>query len=50
MKNLICFYIKKIGYDKLSPIMTGIFMTPYAATSLREYFATGFVEFYTAPR
>ena len=40
---------QKIGYDKLSAIMTGIFITPYAATSLREYFATGFTEFYTHP-
>ena len=40
---------QKIGYDKLSNIMTGIFIEPYAATSLREYFATGFTEFYTHP-
>jgi len=43
------FLYEKIGYDKLSPIMMGIFITPYAATSLREYFATGFTEFYTHP-
>lgn len=40
---------EKIGYQKLSNIMTGIFITPYAATSLREYFATGFTEFYLHP-
>ena len=27
-------------------MLTGIFVSPYAATSLREYFATGFTEFY----
>ena len=37
---------KKIGYDKLSDLMMGLFITPYAATSLREYYATGFSEFY----
>ncbi len=37
---------QKIGYDKLAAIMTGVFINPYAATSLAEYFATGFTEFY----
>ena len=40
---------QKIGYDKLSNIMTGVFITPYAATSLREYFASGFTDFYVHP-
>jgi hypothetical protein len=40
---------QKIGYDKLTTVMAGIFITPYAATSLREYFATGFTEFYIHP-
>ena len=40
------FLYEKIGYNKLSPLMMGLFITPYAATSLREYFATGFTEFY----
>ena len=38
---------KEIGYPKLSKILMGVFISPYAATSLREYFATGFTEFYT---
>jgi hypothetical protein len=37
---------QKIGYYKLSDLMMGLFITPYAATSLREYYATGFSEFY----
>ena len=37
---------QKVGYDKLGAIMTGVFINPYAATSLSEYFATGFTEFY----
>jgi len=40
------FLHKKIGYDKLSVIMSGMFISPYAATSLREYFATAFTEYY----
>ena len=43
------FLYEKVGYDKLTTLLSGIFLTPYAATSLREYFATGFAEFYTHP-
>ena len=39
------FLYKKIGYDALSSIGMGLFITPYAATSLREYFATGYTEY-----
>lgn len=40
------FLYKQIGYDKLSTLLMGLFISPYAATSLREYFATGFTDFY----
>lgn len=40
------FLLNKVGYDKLSILMQGLFISPYAATSLREYFATGFTEFF----
>ena len=40
------FLHKKIGYSKLSPICRGLFVNAYAVTSLREYFATMFTEFY----
>lgn len=40
------FLHQKVGYDNLAPIIQGLFITPYAATDLREYFATGFVEYY----
>jgi hypothetical protein len=40
------FLYEKIGYDKLSTFATGIFISPYGVTSLREYLATGFTEFY----
>ncbi|HSG30961.1 MAG TPA: hypothetical protein VLB82_05390 [Thermodesulfobacteriota bacterium] len=37
---------QKVGYDKLASIMNGVFINAYAATSLREYFATAFTDFY----
>ena len=40
------FLHKQVGYDKLTTIMQGLFISPYAATSLREYFATMFTEYY----
>ena len=43
------FLYEKIGYDKLGHFIQGLFITPYAVTSLREYFATGFVEYYLDP-
>ena len=48
-EDLDMFLYEKIGYDKLSTIVAGVFITPYAITSLREYFATGFTEFYLHP-
>jgi hypothetical protein len=40
------FLHEKIGYEKLGNLIRGLFISPYAATSLREYFATGFTEYY----
>ena len=37
---------KKVGYTKLRNLAPTLFIRPYAATSLREYFATGFEDFY----
>ena len=45
-KEFDFFLLDDVGYDKLSLLMQGIFISPYAATSLREYFATGFTEFF----
>ena len=41
---------KDIGYTLLSNITRGLFCNAYATTSLREYFASGFEEFYMADR
>lgn len=43
------FLLKDIGYEKLSKIVNGLFINSYAPTSLKEYFATGFTEFYMHP-
>ena len=43
------FLFHTVGYDKLTEILKGVMVTPYAATSLREYFATAFTEFYFHP-
>jgi len=40
------FLYKKIGYTKIRNLAPTLFIRPYAATSLREYFATGFEDFY----
>lgn len=41
------FLYEKIGYDRLSALAQGLYINAYAPTSLREYFATAFTDFYT---
>ena len=36
------FLYKDVGYDKLRHLTMGLFLSPYAATSLSEYWANGF--------
>ena len=40
------FLYKDVGYPVLSMLTYNIFHSPYAATSLNEYFADGFEAFY----
>ena len=40
------FLLEQVGYDKLEVVTQGLFINPYAATSLREYFATGFTDYF----
>jgi hypothetical protein len=40
------FLYKDVGYEKLRNLIIDIFISPYATTSLREYFAIGFEEYY----
>jgi hypothetical protein len=40
------FIYKTIGYDNLGVITSNLFLSPYACTSLREYFANGFEHYF----
>jgi len=40
----------EIGYERLKQLIPGIFVSVYSPTSIREYFATGFHEFYLGSR
>jgi len=40
------FLYKRVGRNMLRLATTGLFIRPYAAVSLREYFATGFEAYY----
>ena len=40
------FLYKDVGYPVLTSLTSGLFMSLYAATSLREYFANGFEWFF----
>ena len=40
------FLHQTVGYHNLENAISGVFISPYAATSLREYFATAFTDFY----
>ena len=44
-KELDAFLYKEIGYEKIRNLAPTLFIRPYAATSLREYFATGYTEY-----
>lgn len=43
------FLFQQVGKDKLRMICIGLFINAYSAVSLREYFATGFTDFYLHP-
>lgn len=45
-KKLDSFLLNVVGYEKFNKLTDySLFLNPYAATSLREYFATGFEEY-----
>ena len=39
------YFYKEVGYEAMWNFVNGLFSSPYAATSLREYFARGFEEY-----
>ena len=44
------FLYKKVGYPLLRSQTMGLFHTPYAITSLREYWASGFEDYFLGTR
>jgi len=44
--NFDMFLFEDLGYDKITPYTRKIFIEPYAATSINEYWATGFEKYY----
>ena len=45
LKELDHFLYNLVGYDKISLLTSGLFLSPYSITTIREYFATGFLHF-----
>lgn len=45
-KDVDIYFYKTVGYEAMWNLINGIFPSPYAATSLREYFAIGFEEYF----
>ncbi len=44
------FLYQEVGYPTLTALTMGLFASPYGATSLREYFANGFEEYFLGDR
>ena len=40
------FLANKVGYPVLLPLTVGLFVSPYGATSIQEYFANGFEKYF----
>tara|TARA_Y100000310_G_C20690573_1_gene821928 strand:- start:585 stop:1277 length:693 start_codon:yes stop_codon:yes gene_type:complete len=49
-ENFDEFLYKELGYEFLGNMTSGLFASAYAATSIREYFAIGFEEYYIGDR
>ena len=45
-KGLDFFLYKRVGYKTLEYLVPGLFVRPYAVTSIREYFASGIESYY----
>ena len=43
------YLLNKVDFAKLTQFCVGLFINAYAPTSLREYFATGFTDFFMEP-
>ena len=45
-EDLDDYFVNQVGYKKLRSYINGLFYSPYAATSVREYFARGFEAYF----
>ena len=48
--NFDNFLYQRVGGNMLRMLTSGLFIRPYSAVSIREYFATGFEAFYLGKR
>jgi hypothetical protein len=44
LKEFDNFLYKIVGYDKISLLTAGLFLSPYSITTIREYFASGMLD------
>ena len=44
------YLYKEVGYDEIGNLTSGLFYSPYAATSVNEYFANGLENFFLGNR
>tara|TARA_R100001082_G_scaffold110950_1_gene92564 strand:+ start:730 stop:1422 length:693 start_codon:yes stop_codon:yes gene_type:complete len=44
------FLYKEVGYERLRGLIKDLFLSPYSVTSLREYFAVAFEEYFIGNR
>ena len=49
-EDIDLYFYKDVGYEAMWHLINGLFPSPYSATSLREYFAIGFEEYYLGER
>ena len=48
LKEFDNFLYKVVGYDKISLLTAGLFLSPYSITTVREYFASGMLDYLTS--
>ena len=47
LKEFDNFLYRIVGYDKISLLTAGMFLSPYSVTTIREYFASGVLDYLT---
>lgn len=45
LKEFDNFLYRVVGYDKISLLTAGLFLSPYSITTIREYFASGMLDY-----